>query len=294
MIKNYVCISNPCTLTVKNDQLQIVNRESGAINSVPLSDIAVLELDSPAVNLNSYLLSKAASENIVIISTQSHLPIGVNIPLYSNTLHTRRLKEQVNCTDRAIKRMWQFIIQTKILLQAENLKAKGKSFVRLLRYAEQVLTGDKTNREALASAYYWKELFGEDFVRSSGRNYPNNMLNYGYAIVRTSMARAIVAAGFHPALGLHHRNQYNAFCLADDLMEVYRPFVDSFVYNHLDKFPADDEMTREQKETLISIIYQDVAIGGQTSPMQIAIQKTANSLINSYSAKKNQLLLPDV
>lgn len=294
MIKNYVCISNPCTLTVKNDQLQIVNRESGVMNSVPLSDIAVLELDNPAINLNSYLLSKAAQENIVIISTQLHLPIGVNISLYSNSLHTRRLKEQITCNERTINRMWQYIIQTKIQLQAENLKQNNKNFVRLIRYSEQVLTGDKSNREAIASAYYWKELFGSDFVRTSERNYPNNMLNYGYAIVRTSMARAIVAAGFHPAIGLHHQNQYNAFCLADDLMEVYRPFVDSFVYQKLGEFPADEELTKTQKEQLISIIYCDVKIGGQTSPMQIAIQKTANSLINSYSANKNQLLLPDV
>ncbi len=294
MIKNYVCISNPSTLTVKNDQLQVVNKESGIINKVPLSDIAVIELDSPAVVLNSYLLAKAASENIIIISTQNHLPIGINMPLYSNSLHTKRLREQIECGDRAKNRMWQYVIQTKILLQAENLKSKDKNYVRLIRYAEQVLTGDKTNREALASAFYWKELFGEDFVRSSGRKYPNNMLNYAYAIIRTSMARAITAAGFHPALGIHHRNQYNPFCLADDMMEVYRPMADSLVYEIKDNFPADDELTKEQKEMLISVIYQDVAIGGQTSPMQIAIQKTANSLINSYSAKKNQLVLPDI
>lgn len=294
MIKNYVCISNPCTLTVKNDQLQIVNRESGVINSVPLSDIAILELDNPAINLNSYLMSKAANENIVIISTHNHLPIGINISLYNNSLHTKRMKEQIQCPERASNRMWQYIIQTKISLQANNLKEKNKNFVRLIRHSEQVQTGDKTNREALASAFYWKELFGEEFVRTEGRNYPNNMLNYGYAIVRSTMARALVAAGFHPAIGLHHSNQYNPFCLADDMMEVYRPYVDNLVYNMLDKFPADDELTKEQKQELISVIYQDVQIGGQTSPMQIAIQKTANSLINSYSAKKNQLLLPDI
>jgi CRISPR-associated protein Cas1 len=279
---------------VKHSQLIITNRDTGDINKVPIEEILVLELDSPEISLNNYLLGELAVSNVVLLVNRMHMPISTIQPFYANTLHTKRFNYQLECTQRTKNRLWQFLVQGKIKHQANVLDAREKNSLRLHKLFSEVLTGDKGNREAQAAAYYWKQLMGKDFVRLRTGEYPNNLLNYGYAIIRSAMARALAAAGFHPALGFKHRNQYNPFCLADDMMKPYRPIVDVNVYDYYQEYPEEAELEQETKKFLIELLYSDIEIGGEKSNLQEAIKKTAQSLIKSFEDNKNQLLLPDL
>lgn len=295
MIKHYVYLSQPASLKIKHSQLEISLKETGEINKIPITEILILELDSPQIILNNYLLSELATNNVILlIDNKMHMPIGTIQPFYANTLHSKRFRMQIECTKRTKNRLWQFLVQTKILLQAEVLNSKEKNNTRLLKLAKDVLTGDKTNREAAAANYYWRKLFGKDFVRLRTGEYPNNMLNYGYAIVRSAMARAIASAGFHPSLGFKHQNQYNPYCLADDMMEPYRPFVDSIVYDIWKEYPEEQDLNKKVKEFIIGILYRNIIIDGKKSNLQSAIQKSAQSLIKSFKIDKNQLIMPDI
>ncbi|MBK6934100.1 MAG: type II CRISPR-associated endonuclease Cas1 [Bacteroidales bacterium] len=216
--------------------------------------------------------------------------------MYGNSLHSKRIQKQISITLPQKKQLWASIIKQKIINQAKILSIlKPEISVELLINASKdVRSGDTTNREAYASTFYWKHLFTLDFIRDRYGDPPNHLLNYGYAIVRSSIAKAIVGSGLHPSLGLFHKNQYNAFCLADDLMEPYRPFVDFTVFCLAAKDDIPDELTTNLKKELLSILTMDVIINKRTSPLMVATQHTADSYQQFLSDKKSKLKLPEI
>ncbi len=303
MLKRTIYFGNPAHISIKNKLLcaEIKDADDPSIAtkqvSFAFSDLGFIVLDHPQITITHYALSALAEQDIVVISCdQKHLPISLNLPIYGNTLHSKRIQKQISITVPQKKQLWASIIKQKIINQAKILSIlkPGISVELLINASKDVRSGDTTNREAYASTFYWKHLFDLDFIRDRYGDPPNHLLNYGYAIIRSSIAKAIVGSGLHPSLGLFHKNQYNAFCLADDLMEPYRPFVDFTVFCLAAKEDIPDELTTQLKKELLSILTMDVIINKRTSPLMVATQHTAESYQQFLSDKKSKLKLPEI
>jgi CRISPR-associated protein Cas1 len=303
MLKRTIYFGNPAHLSIKNKllwaEIKDTNDSSATTKQVSfaLSDLGFIVLDHPQITITHYALAELAEQDIVVVSCdQKHLPISLNLPIYGNSLHSKRIQKQISITIPQKKQLWASIIKQKIINQAKilSLLKPDISIEPLINASKDVRSGDTTNREAYASTYYWKHLFTLDFIRDRYGDPPNHLLNYGYAIVRSSIAKAIVGSGLHPSLGLFHKNQYNAFCLADDLMEPYRPFVDYTVFHLAATEDIPDELTTNLKKELLSILTMDVIINKRTSPLMIATQHTADSYQQFLNDKKTKLKLPEI
>lgn len=237
-------------LSLENHLLKI-RLPSGPPVTVPVKEVQCLILANPAVTVTGCLLAALAAEGcMVLISGPDRLPAAMQLPLEGNYIQTQRFQAQIDAPKPLSKRLWQIIVKEKILNQAELLRElRGEDF-GLAMLAKQVRSGDPDNLEGRAAAVYWKNLFGDPFRRDRTQEDNNLLLNYGYAVLRAMTARACCAAGLHPTIGLHHRNQYDPFCLADDLMEPFRPVVDRIVYG-LNRANAPAELGREQRRALI-------------------------------------------
>jgi CRISPR-associated protein Cas1 len=237
-----------------------------------------------------------ANGAVVIGCDSTHHPDGIMIPVSGNTLHTAVLQDQLNASEPLNKQLWQQTVKAKIENQAAALSRLKVNIAPMELFARKVRSGDPLNMEGRAAAYYWKNFFPEefDFVRDLEGTHPNNYLNYGYAILRAAMARAIVGSGLHAAVGLHHRNQYNAFCLADDLMEPYRPFVD-IVVREL-SLEANDEgmLTPSVKRRLLAVLSMDTWIDNERKPFLLALTSTTSSLVKCYGKEARRLRYPKV
>jgi CRISPR-associated protein Cas1 len=218
------------------------------------------------------------------------------MPLESNTLQSERFRAQIEATEPLKKQLWQQTVKAKISNQAAVLKKWHSKYHLLINLAKSVKSGDADNNEAVAAVYYWQNLFpsGWNFYRKRDGLPPNNLLNYGYSIVRAGMARAIVGAGLLPTLGIFHRNRYNAYCLADDPMEPYRPYVDLIVRGIIDKTSVVDNLTQELKVELLKIPMVDVLLDGEKSPLMLAMKRTAVSAAKCYAGEQRKLLLPEI
>lgn len=224
------------------------------------------------------------------------MPIGLMLPLYGNTTQNERFRKQLDASLPLKKQLWQQTVQMKINNQASVLQQCANEEIRCMRvWANDVRSGDPDNLEARAAAYYWKYLFGmiPEFTRDRNGIYPNNLLNYGYAILRAVVARGLVASGLLPTLGIHHHNRYNAYCLADDIMEPYRPYVDELVFNIVQEYGHDLELTKELKEKLLSIPVLDVCIGNKRSPLMVAVGMTTASLYKCFNGELRRILYPE-
>lgn len=291
-----VVISNPARLKLKHRAL-LVEQDSDSV-AVPLEDIAVLVIDHPQITLTAQLLSACAGQQIAVITVDSsHTPNGV---LLSHLPHSRALKvmrAQVALGLPARKRLWQGIVQRKILNQAYLLAKQGHADVsgRLDAMAAALRSGDPDNFEAQAAQVYFRTLFGEGFYRAQDRFY-NGALNYGYSILRSAIARSLVSYGFLPAFGLHHRNEQNAFNLADDLIEPYRPVVDAHVLAHHPSEPGR-ELAAADKSRLVGLLHLDAPRLDETghagySTLLALIDATVVSLTQRLVDGGNQLTLP--
>lgn len=302
MIKRTLCIETPCHLKCKNDQLvvnyaYIKGLEDRADKSVPIEDIGMVILEHQQITITHYLLDKLIANNAAIVTCdETHHPSGMMLSLESNTLQSERFRAQIEATEPLKKQLWQQTVKSKICNQTAVLKKWNISHNLLVNLSQSVKSGDTDNSEAIAAAYYWKNLFSPAwlFFRKRDGQPPNNLLNYGYAIIRASMARAIVGAGLLPTLGIFHRNRYNAFCLADDIMEPYRPFVDVIVRSILDQTSAVEKLTQELKVQLLKLPTVDVLMGKDTSPLMIAMQRTAASLAKCYTGETRKILYPEM
>lgn len=238
------------------------------------------------------------SNNVALITCNaSHMPQGLLLNLDGNTLQSERFRHQINATEPLKKRLWQQTVETKIINQAKVLEDRGVSVQNMKLWANNVKSGDGDNHEARAAAFYWSEIFPSlyDFTRGRYDNPPNNLLNYGYAILRAVVARALVSSGLLPTLGIHHRNKYNAYCLADDIMEPYRPFVDKLVCKIVDnkELYGDFELTKEIKAVLLTIPVLDIKISGQKSPLMVGVSQTTASLYKCFEGSLRKMIYPE-
>ena len=266
----------------------------------PIEDIGVVVLDNRRITITQGLLESLLENNCAVITCDSHsLPVGLMLPLYGNSTQNERFRDQLDASQPLKKQLWQQTIKMKISNQAAALATcTGKNSPTMLRWADDVRSGDPDNVEGRAAAYYWKNLFAgidglEDFTRSREGEAPNNLLNYGYAILRAIVARALVSSGMLPTLGIHHHNRYNAYCLADDIMEPYRPYVDELVYSIVkDKGINNLDLSKEIKALLLSIPKLDVVIGGKRSPLMVAVTQTTASLYKCFTGELRRIAYP--
>ena len=286
MIKRTLYFGNPAYLSYKMKQLVIrlvandPDEYSEQIRTVPVEDIGVVVVDNQQVTFTSGLMAALLEENVALVTCDSkHIPTGLMLSLQGHSSQNQRFRNQLEASLPLKKQLWQQTVECKIRNQAAVLKyVSGEDAKNMLAWAGSVKSGDSENMEGRAAAYYWKNVFEVRFVRDQFGEYPNNLLNYGYAILRAIVARALVASGMLPLLGIHHHNKYNDYCLADDIMEPYRPFVDRLVLNVMDEYPDDKELNKNIKARLLTIPVLDVNIDGHKSPLMVAVSTTTASL----------------
>ena len=303
MIKRTLCFTNPAYLSLKNEQLVVKipqsdgDKQSEMVTTIPIEDIGVVVIDNRQITITSAVMDALLANNCALITCDAKsLPVGLLLPLCGNTTQSERFRYQIDASLPLKKQLWQQTVQAKIYNQAEVLSKCTDAEIGCMQvWSKEVKSGDSDNLEGRAAAYYWKKLFGHiaDFNRDREGVPPNNLLNYGYAILRAVVARALVSSGMLPTLGIHHHNRYNAYCLADDIMEPYRPYVDEMVFNLVkEKGLPEDGLTREWKAELLKIPVLDVVISGKRSPLMIAVTQTTASLYRCYSGDSRKIVYP--
>ena len=303
MIKRTLCFTNPAYLSLKNEQLVVKipqsdgDKQSEMVTTVPIEDIGVVVIDNRQITITSAVMDALLANNCALITCDAKsLPVGLLLPLCGNTTQSERFRYQIDASLPLKKQLWQQTVQAKIYNQAEVLSKCTDAEIGCMQvWSKEVKSGDSDNLEGRAAAYYWKKLFGHiaDFNRDREGVPPNNLLNYGYAILRAVVARALVSSGMLPTLGIHHHNRYNAYCLADDIMEPYRPYVDEMVFNLVkEKGLPEDGLTREWKAELLKIPVLDVVISGKRSPLMIAVTQTTASLYRCYCGESRKIVYP--
>ncbi|MDE6779087.1 MAG: type II CRISPR-associated endonuclease Cas1 [Alistipes sp.] len=308
MIKRTLYFGNPAYLSVRLAQLEIRLPEveknptlpesfkSSAVKRVPIEDIGVVVLDNKQITVTQGALGALLDNNVAIISCDEHrMPSGLMLPLAGNTTQSERFRCQIDASLPLRKQLWQQTVQAKILNQSSVLyRVRNLDCGNMEAWARQVKSGDSDNLEGRAAAFYWPNLFGHirGFRRDREGAAPNNLLNYGYAVLRAVVARALVGSGLLPTLGIHHHNRYNAYCLADDVMEPYRPYVDMLVAELMDSGADCSTLTTEIKGRLLSIPVQDVVINGRRSPLMIGVGMTTASLYKCFSGELRKIAYP--
>jgi CRISPR-associated protein Cas1 len=297
MIKRTLYIGNPGYLKTTNDQLVLTQEEFSEPKSIPIEDIGILILDHQQITITQSLMAKLLENNVALINCDAtHHPVGLMLNLDGNTLQSHKHQVQIQASAPLKKQLWQQTVIAKINNQAALLKIEKGEYQYMESLAVNVKSGDSGNCEAKAANYYWKRIFPEflEFRRERFGPPPNNLLNYGYAILRAVVARALVGSGLLPTLGIFHRNQYNAYCLADDIMEPYRPFVDKVVCNIVRMNGNYLEMTPSMKKELLSIPAMDVLLDNKKSPLLNAVSRTTSSLVNCFEGNSRKLLYPEL
>lgn len=310
MIKKTLSFSNPAYLSLRDAQLVIKLPEVEKADNLsedfkkstevtrPIEDIGVVVLDHKQITITQGALEALLENNSAVITCDSsHMPVGLLLPLVGNTTQNERFRDQLDSSLPLRKQLWQQTMQQKIKNQAAVLRKCSDAETKcMMAWANDVRSGDPDNYEARAAVYYWKSLFGHipGFIRDREGVAPNNLLNYGYAILRAVIARSLVASGLLPTLGIHHHNRYNAYCLADDIMEPYRPYVDRLVYDIAEQYGVDVELSKDIKTELLSIPTLDVVIGGKRSPLMIAATQTTASLYKCFSGELRKIAYPEM
>ena len=310
MIKKTLCFSNPAYLSLRDAQLVIklpevekaanLTEEFKKANELtrPIEDIGVVVLDHKQITITQGALEALLENNCAVITCDSsHMPVGLLLPLVGNTTQNERFRDQLDASLPLRKQLWQQTIQYKIRNQAAVLAQCSDAETKCMQaWGNDVRSGDPDNLEARAAVYYWKSLFCHipDFIRDREGVAPNNLLNYGYAVLRAVVARSLVASGLLPTLGIHHHNRYNAYCLADDIMEPYRPYVDRLVVDIIEQYGIDVELSKDIKTELLTIPTLDVVIGGKRSPLMIGVSQTTASLYKCFSGELRKIAYPEM
>ncbi|WP_303117364.1 type II CRISPR-associated endonuclease Cas1 [Coprobacter fastidiosus] len=309
MIKKTLYFGNPAYLSLRNAQLIIRLPEVVDNNTLPeyfkqvsevskpIEDIGVIVLDHKQITITSGVLEAFLENNCAVLTCDSKsMPVGLLLPLHGNTIQNERFRQQLDASLPLSKQLWQQTVKAKIENQAAVLKECTGEEMKCMRvWAANVRSGDPDNQEARAAAYYWKNLFRiEGFTRDRDGIPPNNLLNYGYAILRAVVARGLVASGLLPTLGIHHHNRYNAYCLADDIMEPYRPYVDRLVYDMVKQGANYAELTKDLKVRLLTIPTLETTIAGKRSPLMVAVGQTTASLYKCFSGELRKISYPEI
>ncbi len=312
MIKRTLYFSNPAYLSLSQNQLkvqlpevetnknlpEILKKEATA--SIPIEDIGLIVLDHSRITLTTSLMASLAGNNCAVLwCNEKHMPYSINLPFADNDTFAQKVQYQLNATEPLKKQLWRQTVIAKIENQATVLKNFGYNGLPLNHMAGKVKSGDTENYEARAAAYYWNVLLKPYKVtRGQHEGPPNHLLNYGYALLRATIARSLVGSGCLPIMGIHHHNKYNAYCLADDIMEPYRPIVDQYVFEYISKYfknvPIPEELSKEMKIELLKIPQLDVVIEAKNSPLMVASQRTTASLAKCYAGESRKIIYPDM
>lgn len=299
MIKRTVAISSPAKVALKDKQLLMSKTDAlgqRVEKSIPIEDIGAVILEDPRISVTHGLIAALVANNAALITCDNkYHPTGMMLNLCGNTTQAESFRHQTEASQPLKKQLWQQVVQAKILNQATVLENTGTKAEVLKTAASKVKSGDTDNREGVAAAYYWPRLFDSypGFVRGREAGYPNNLLNYGYAILRAVMARSLVSSGLMPTLGIFHHNRYNHYCLADDMMEPYRPYIDRVVVAMvaLDN-EAPDLLTKAHRQQLLTIPTLTVNMNGKQRPLMVAASETSASLARCFAGEQRKVVLP--
>ena len=293
MLKRTLFFSNPLRLTLQDNQLVVETRDKSRITTIPIEDIGFVLFDNMQISVSLPLIEALVANNTAVVFCNSkHFPQSMLLNLEGNNTHAEITRNQINASAPLKKRLWQQCVQTKIKNQAAVLRSMGKKNAELNAFANNVKSGDPDNREGAAARIYWSRMFYDGFIRERFGKYPNNLLNYGYMVLRAAVARALTGSGLFPVLGIHHKNKYNAYCLADDIMEPYRPFVDKAVYDIWDNDPESDDLDKEKKAELLKVLTMDVQLDKTRRPLMLALSQTTASLAQCFAGSAMKLKCP--
>ena len=292
MIKQTLTFQNPASLLLRDKQLIIQLKDIDYEITRPIEDIGVIIIENPMVKTTVPLLNALADNNVAVIFCDDHaMPKSMLVTLDGNATLQETYRYQKEVTLPIKKQILKQIVEIKIKNQSALLNKLNKDGDILKPYYTNVKSGDSDNREGIAARAYWNILLGDDFRRERNGTPPNNLLNYGYAILRAATARSLVGSGLYPAFGIFHHNRYNAFPLADDIMEPYRPFIDEVVYR-LYYDGACSDLNKNAKMALQRVLFCDVKMGKLTRPLEIALSLTTASLVKMYKKETEKLVLP--
>ncbi len=295
MIKRTLYFSNPYYLSLENGQLKIQPKEDKTIQkTVPVEDIGFVVLDHPQLSFSMKLLEQLSAHNVaVVFCDSSHLPTSMLLQLDGHSTQNELFRAQIRASEPLKKNLWKQTIVAKIKNQAAHLEQHKLPAQELRAFARSVKSGDTDNREGTAARLYWQRLLGKDFIRDRYGLPPNHLLNYGYTLLRAAVARALAGSGLLATLGIHHHNRYNAFCLADDLMEPYRPYVDQIALNVYADYPNEKELNKDMKASMLSLMSSDVTVSGNKRPLMIALSTTTASLARCFAGESRTICYPD-
>lgn len=294
MIKRTIYIGNPYSLVHQDLQLILLHPDTGAeLNRIPFEDIGVLALDNPRTRVTQRVMQACAEHNIaLIICDAKHHPTSLMLHLDTHSVQTELFGHQIEASLPLKKQLWKQTVEAKVRNQGHLLNKQGLDGSFLLKLSTTVQSGDTGNVEATAARHYWANLFEKPFQRDRYGDSPNAALNYGYAILRAGVGRALMGSGLLPTLGIHHHNRYNAYCLADDIMEPYRPYVDEAVLEILEELAANEELQKEHKAHLLGVLTHDVRLGKLKRPLMVALSHTTASLARCYEGKDKKIIFP--
>lgn len=292
MLKRTLVFSSPMVLSLKNQQLVFSYKESpDEKQTTPIEDLGVVLLENQQISITLPLLNALAENEVqVVICNSKGMPNAMIQSMNSNNLQGETLRNQIACGEVLKKQLWKQVVEAKIRNQASLLDSIGEDGNVLKPFYMNVKSGDVDNREGIAARIYFQHLFGGSFIRNRDELGINALLNYGYSILRAATCRAIVSSGLLPAIGIYHHNRSNAFPLADDLMEPFRPFVDEVVYNLITR--GELELTKDVKGELISILYADSMYDKVKRPLSVGLSMTTASMVKCLSKELNRLSMP--
>ena len=296
MIKRIIEISRAKTyLSVRYGQL-VIKRNGEQISSIPCEDIGVLLVDHSGITYTHSVFTELLKCGAaVVLCSNNHHPAGMLLPIESNSVQTERFRKQIEAKEPLKKQLWKQIIRKKIKHQAKLVGKDSDVYKPLMTLRDRVRSGDPNNIEAQASKKFWRAyLQGTKFRRNIDGLPPNNLLNYGYMVIRAAVARALCSAGLLPSLGIHHRNRYNAFCLADDMIEPFRGFVESKVRQICEQQSIIDELDQGTKAAILEVLYEPVTIAGFSGPLLVGLHRTMASLQRCFAREQKELELPEI
>jgi CRISPR-associated protein Cas1 len=293
MLKRTLFISNPYHLSLKNKQLVVSEKAGMPVKTAPIEDIGFVVLDNPQISFTMKLVEELNENNVAVVFCNSkHLPSSMLLPLDANHIQNELFRAQISASEPLKKNLWKQTVEAKIKNQARILEKLGINGNPLKVIANSVKSDDSDNREGFAARIYWNALFGKEFIRDRYGNPPNMYLNYGYILLRSAVARALSGSGLLATLGIHHRNRYNAFCLADDIMEPYRPWVDEIAVDLEEKYPGEYMLSKEHKAKLLQLMTADVKIGENRRPLMVALSQTTASLARCFTGETRKISYP--
>jgi len=294
MIKRIVEISQARTrLSIRLGQL-IVKSDEVEERSIPCEDIGILLVEHPGTTYTHSVFTELLKQGAaVVFCGGDHQPAGMLLPIEGNTVQAERFRQQIEAKEPTKKQLWRQLVRAKIKHQAKIAGPDSEVYKELLALRHRVRSGDPDNIEAQTSKKYWPAFISTiDFRRDIEGPPPNNLLNYGYMVMRAAVARALCSAGLHPSIGLHHCNKYNAFCLADDVLEPFRGFVESKVKQICETQTAIDDLTQPIKAQLLEVLYQEITIGDIAGPLMVGLHRTAASLVRCFAGEQKEMDLP--